>query len=66
MKMCIRDRILDEQQSKQFQELFQGFLYHPLETCVLELEKDCHVYLDHISRLKMCIRDRIETNGEQL
>lgn len=46
-------QILDEQQSKQFQELFQGFLYHPLETCVLELEKDCHVYLDHISRLNV-------------
>lgn len=46
-------QILDERQIEQFQELFRGFSFHPLETCVLQLEKDCHIYLDHISRLNV-------------
>lgn len=46
-------QILDAQQITQFQELFQGFSFRPIESCVLQLEKDCHVYLDHISRINV-------------
>ena len=53
LELTSMGKILDQKQSERFQQIFQGFVKHPLETMLLDLEQKNHIYLDHISRINV-------------